>query len=429
MIMNQDRKRVEHSSDVRDFFGKNGSFIPAADLLLDHKLAHRWFALLNKSVLDDVYTFQEVLQGKSGAEVIINKSHFYMMSSYDYLGLIGHPEIELSSIEAIRKYGTGTGGVRLLTGTNELHEILEKQICDFKGTGAAMVFSSGYLANLAVISALFSNKDVVITDELVHKSILDALKMTGIIHQTFLHNDPDSLKEILTRTTKSMRILIIVEGIYSMDGDICKLPEIIALKEEYGALLMVDEAHSLGVLGVNGSGINSHYKIASSKIDIFSGSLSKAIPSNGGFIAAKKEIILYLKHGSSPFIFSAALTPANTAAAITSIQLMQKETWRFDKLWKNTHQLIRGLKEKNIKIGETESPIIPILFKRNDEALLLSKKLYDKGFIGNAIIYPAVPANKSRLRICCTAAQTSEIINEFSNVLEELIDNDCLLNS
>lgn len=424
--MNRIREKVAHSSDVRAFFCSYPDFTPANIPLLSHKLVHRWFALLNSSVLEDVYTFQEVLQGKSGPEVMINNSPFYMMSSYDYLGLIGHPEIELSAIKAIKKYGTGTGGVRLLTGTNELHETLEKKISDFKGTEAAMVFSSGYMANLAAICALFSNKDIVITDELVHKSILDALKLAGITHQTFRHNDMNSLKKLLAKTNSSQRVLIIVEGIYSMDGDICRLPEIVALKEEYGALLMIDEAHSLGVLGTNGCGINDHFNIASCRIDIFTGSLSKAIPSNGGFIAAKKELILYLKHGSSPFIFSAALTPANTAAAITSMQLMQKEIWRFETLWKNTNQLISGLKNKSINIGRTASPVIPILFNSNAEALLVAKKLFDEGFIANAIVFPAVPVNKARIRICCTAAYSPELINQFINTLHKYINSKVL---
>ncbi len=416
--MNDIRKKVAHSSDVRAFFCDNPNFTPKTPLL-SHLLVHRWFRLLNSSIIEDVYTFQEVLQGKSGPEVVINNSSFYMMSSYDYLGLIGHPQIEFSAIEAIKKYGTGTGGVRLLTGTNELHEVLEKDISDFKGTEAAMLFSSGYMANIAVISALFSNKDIVIADELVHKSISDALKLAGITHLSFRHNDPDSLKKILLNTNSTQRILIIIEGIYSMDGDICRLPEIIALKETYGALLMIDEAHSLGVLGKNGCGINDHFKIDSSRIDIFTGSLSKAIPSNGGYVAGKKELILYLKHGSSPFIFSAALTPANTAAAIASIQLMQKETWRLKALWKNTNQLMNGIKEKNINVGKTTSPIIPILIKSDKQALLVAKKLFDEGFIANAIVFPAVPVKKARLRICCTAAHSPEIIDKFINTLAE----------
>lgn len=420
------REKVQHSSDVRTYFYQHPGFIPSKHSLLANRSAQRWLTMLNASVEEDVYTYQEVLQGKSGACVRINNASFYMMSSYDYLGLIGHPEIEEAAIDAIKTYGTGTGGVRLLTGTNELHEILEKEISDFKGTEAAMVFSSGYMANLAIISALFSQKDTVIVDEFVHKSIIEALKLAGITYQTFQHNNASSL-EILLAAKTSNRTLIIIDGVYSMDGDICKLPEIVSLKEKYGALLMIDEAHSLGVLGVNGSGVNSHFNIGADKIDIFSGSLSKAIPSNGGYIATKKELILYLKHGSSPFIFSAALTPANTAAAISSIQLMQKETWRLDKLWKNTNRLISGLKQKGINIGETESPVIPIILKSTAEALLMAKKLFNEGFIACPVIFPAVPANKSRLRICSTADQTPEIIDDFINTVEQLIQKDCIL--
>jgi 8-amino-7-oxononanoate synthase len=420
--MSLDKKKVTHTSDVRTFFSDHPNHVLADHYpLLSCRLAHRWFQLLNDSVADDVYTFQEVLQGKSGAEVKINSHPFYMMSSYDYLGLISHPEIELAAINAIKKYGTGTGGVRLLTGTNELHEELEKVISNLKGTESAVVFSSGYMANLAVITSLFSSKDIIITDEFVHKSIVDALKLAGITHQVFRHNDPDSLKCLLDKTKLTMRILIIVDAVYSMDGDICILPRIVELKEKYGALLMVDEAHSIGVLGNNGSGVNFHFNIDSSKIDIFSGSLSKAIPSNGGFIAAKKELILFLKHASSPFIFSAAPTPANTAAAIAAIEVMQKETWRLENLWKNTDRLLKNLKSLNLDTGKSESPVIPILFKKNEEALQLSKKLFDAGFIANAVVYPAVSVNRSRLRICCTAAHTPVIIDEFCYAMQKSI--------
>ncbi|MEO6220157.1 MAG: aminotransferase class I/II-fold pyridoxal phosphate-dependent enzyme [Ginsengibacter sp.] len=409
-----------HTSNVRDFFEKNPDFTPGQDQLLNYKWSRRWFDWLRACAGGDVYTFQEVMQGKSGSKVLINDSSFFMMSSYDYMGLIGHPEIEEAAIEAIKKYGTGSGGVRLLTGTNELHEQLETDISIFKGTEAAMVFSSGYMANMAVIAALFSKNDLIITDEYIHRSIADAIKLAGITPVSFRHNDAQSLKEILSNAPASVRKLIIVEGIYSMDGDICNLPDIVQMKEEYNALLMIDEAHSLGVLGEDGRGLNYHFNIPSEKIDIFTGSLSKAVPSNGGFIAAREKDIVYLKHGAAPFMFSAASTPANTAAAIAALRIFREENYRQDNLWKNSRLLINKLRSIGIDTGLSESPIVPVICGSNESAFCLSKKLFDEGYITTAVIYPAVPTGKARLRLCCTAALTVDLIDQFVCTLDRI---------
>lgn len=417
--------QIAHTSNVREFFVNNPSFSSRQDQLLNYKWAHRWFDWLQACAEGDVYTFQEVLQGKSGAKVMINNAPFFMMSSYDYLGLIGHPEIEAAAIEAIKKYGTGTGGVRLLAGTNELHEKLEKDISTFKGTEAAMVFSSGYMANMAVIAALFSKNDLIITDEYIHRSITDSIKLAGITPVSFRHNDPESLQEILSNASASVRKLIIVEGVYSMDGDICDLPQIVQLKEQYNALLMVDEAHSLGVLGENGQGVNYHFNIPSERIDIFTGSLSKAVPSNGGFIAARERDIVYLKHGGAPYMFSAASTPANTAAAIAALRLIRVENYRLNNLWQNARLLISGLQSNGIATGLSESPIVPLISGTNESAFRLSKSLFGEGYITSAVIYPAVPAGKARLRLCCTAAHTKEIINDFVNTIAEVYPHCC----
>ena len=412
--------KTAHTSNIRAFFEKNPDFLPGEDQLLNYKWAHRWFDWLQASAEDDVYTFQEVMQGKSGTEVMINGFSFFMMSSYDYMSLIGHPEIEKAAIEAIKKYGTGSGGVRLLTGTNELHEQLENDLSIFKGTEAAMVFSSGYMANMTVIAALFSKNDLIITDEYIHRSIGDAIKLAGIVPVSFRHNDAQSLKEILSKAPRSVRKLIIVEGIYSMDGDICNLPEIVALKERYNALLMIDEAHSLGVLGENGRGVNYHFNIPSEKIDIFTGSLSKAVPSNGGFIAAREKDVVYLKHGGAPFMFSAASTPANTAAAIASLRIFREENYRQNNLWKHSRLLIDKLKSIGVDTGLSGSPIVPIICGSNESAFCLSKKLFDEAYITNAVIYPAVPAGKARLRLCCTAALTEDLIDQFVHTLSRI---------
>lgn len=206
-----------------------------------------------------------------------------------------------------------------------------------------------------------------------------------------------------------------------MDGDICNLPEIVQLKEEFDALLMIDEAHSLGVLGEQGRGVNYHFNIPSEKIDIFTGSLSKAIPSNGGFIAAREKDIVYLKHGGAPYMFSAASTPANTAAAIAGLRIMRQGNKRMENLWENTRLLIKGLQSAGLDTGAAETPIVPLITGTNESAFRLSKKLFDEGYISSAVIYPAVPAGKARLRLCCTAGHTREIIQQFITTVEKNI--------
>lgn len=414
------KESTEYPSLVKDFFSRNPLFNSHDHLILDHRPAHHWFELLKYGAEENLYNFQEIMNGKSGAEVNIRNSSVYMMSSYDYLGLIGHKEIESAAISAIHEYGTGTGGVRLLTGTNELHCQLERAISRFTSFDATMVLSSGYMANLAAVAGLFSKNDLVIADENIHRSITDAIKVAGITPVNFQHNDISSLRSLLEKHHSQKRKLIIVEGIYSMDGDICPLPEIVALKEEFNTFLMVDEAHSLGVLGKTGKGVLEHFSINPAKIDIMTGSLSKAIPANGGFISAKEEVIIYLKHGGAPYMFSAALSPANTAAALSSLEIIGKENWRLEKLWKNTGQMMEGLLKSGMNTGNSTSPVIPVICGSIQKAVKLSKGCLDNGFMANSVIFPAVPFNKARLRLCCTAAHSPEMIDQFLSVLDKL---------
>ncbi|WP_373493336.1 aminotransferase class I/II-fold pyridoxal phosphate-dependent enzyme [Aquiflexum sp.] len=402
------------SPQLEDFFHSYPQYNPAKEELLDIRPAHRWFEQLHRCVDADTYIFQKMYEGRQGPEALVEGRTLHVFSSYDYLGLIGHPAIDEAAINAIKVFSTGTGGVRLLTGTNELHDKLEHTICNFKKTESALAFTSGYLANLAAIAGLFDGRDVAIVDEYIHRSIIDAIRLAGIPCKTFKHNDLSSLRDVLTKNSGiARRALIIAEGIYSMDGDICPLPEIVALKEEFGAILLIDEAHSLGVLGKNGRGVDEYYGIDPNRIDIFTGSLSKAIPSNGGFIAAREDVIHFLKHGGAPFMFSAALSPPNAAAALTAIEVLKNELWRIKELWKNTEILLEGLKSMNINIGHSESPVIPIICGSNEKAFRLSKYLYDAGFLATSVIYPAVPHEMARIRLCCTATMKPEIIYDF----------------
>lgn len=382
--------------------------------LLDHRTARRWLDVVAWGAREELYTFQQALESKSGPQVEVRGQTFGMLSSYDYLGLIGHPVIEAAAISAVRKFGTGTGGVRLLTGTNTLHRQLEERLAAFKRTEAAITFTSGYAANLAVFAALLEPRDRVVVDERIHRSIVDALRMAKVPYVTFRHNDPQSLEDVLRDKPRSRRTrtLIAVEGVYSMDGDVCPLPEIVRLKEQYGAFLLVDEAHALGVLGPTGRGADEHFGLPAGAVDLWTGSLSKTIPANGGYLAGSRQLILYLQHGSAPFMFSAALCPAAAGAALSALDVIEREPERLRRLWTNAAYLHDSLRGLGYDIGSSASPVIPVMAGDDEAAYRLARHLFDCGFLASAVVFPAVPSGKARLRLCATAAQAPEMLEE-----------------
>jgi 8-amino-7-oxononanoate synthase len=387
------------------YFKKGGGAIPPSGPLLKSSSAQRLISSIGWASRSDLYLYQQPFEKKSGAWVYLNGRRYLMISSYDYLGLIGHPAIESAAVEAIHKYGTGTGGVRLLTGTTDLHCHLERELAAFKGTEAALTFSSGYLANLATVSSLLGPSDRIIIDSKAHRSIVEACRLSRVPTERFDHNSPSSLKNKLEKKPTGRRTLIIVEGIYSMDGDLCSLPEILELKKKYDACLMVDEAHSFGVLGAKGRGVDEHFGIEPKDVDIWMGSLSKAIPSNGGFIAGPKDLIIYLQHAAPPFIFSAALCPAAVAAAREALRVIEREPERLVKLKNNAVFLRDRLKELGYDTGLSESPVIPIILGDQEKTLRLTRKLFDLGIIAVPITKPAVSPSGTRIRLCATAAQ------------------------
>lgn len=415
---------AENQSSVLDdpfdgFFMNNGQWIPEKGELLDISPARSWFKIFNWGVKKDLYTFQQAFESQSAPRVRLKGRELIMISSYDYLGLIGHPQIEAAAAEAIQMYGTGTGGVRLLTGTNKLHRQFELELAKFKGVGAAITFSSGYLANLAIISALLDRRDRVILDACAHRSIVDACRLARVQVQRFRHNDPASLAEILEQPPFGRRTLIVAEGVYSMDGDICPLPEIVNLKKKYGAFLMIDEAHSFGVLGKTGRGVDEHFGMSAKEVDIWMGSLSKAIPSNGGFLAGPRELIIYLQHGAAPFMFSAALSPASVAAARKSLRILRKEPERLDKLMENANFLRSALNDLGFDTGTSESHVIPIIVGNDKKAYWLARDLFGQGVAASAVVFPAVPKGLARLRLCATAAHDKKtlqrVLKAFKN--------------
>jgi len=384
--------------------------------LLDIPEARRWRDIVTWGIRTGLYTYQQPFTAKSGPLCELDGRSYRMMSSYDYLGLLGHPEIDQAAHEAIRRYGTGTGGVRLLTGSTALHYELDDRIARFKGTEAALSFSSGYAANIAAISALFKSGDRIIVDARSHRSIADACRVARVREEAFSHNDMNALEEMLKSHSGRGRTLVIVEGVYSMDGDVCLLPDILSLKKKYGFFLMVDEAHSFGTIGVTGRGVDDYFGLPTDEVDIWMGSLSKAIPSCGGFIAGSREMILHLQHGSGPFMFSAAAAPATAAAALAALNILEHEPERLLRLAENAAFLRRRLHALEFDTGLSVSHVIPIILGSDLAAYSFSRALFEKGTIALAIVSPAVSRGAARLRLCATAVQSRDF-------LESVIDD------
>ena len=403
--LDQDRAAVP-TSETRDGGASQDGERPAR-FLLDGE-ARRWSRLIDQAESYEV--LQRTLEAKSGPHTVIEGREFVVISAYDYLGLIGHPLIDAAAARAIEEFGTGTGGVRLLTGTNSLHTELERDLAAFKGTEAAMTFSSGFLANIAVITTLMGPRDRVILDECCHRSIRDACRMADASVVRFLHNDVADLEKKLRQPARG-RTLIVIEGIYSMDGDICPLPEIVEMKERFGAFLMVDEAHAIGVLGPTGRGTQDHFGMPSVGVDIWMGSLSKAIPASGGFLAGDAALIRFLRYVASPYVFSAALTPASTAAARAALEVMLNEHDRHRRLADNAEFLRGSLNRMGFDTGTSTTPVIPVLLRNEEHTLRAARTLFEAGILATPVCFPAVPRGAARLRLCASAGHDRDTLD------------------
>lgn len=391
---------------------------PDSGALLDTPSARHWMDLLAWGSRNDLYTFQQALDGRSGPRVQVGGRPYLMASSYDYLGLIGHPALDAAAMDAITRFGTGTGGVRILTGTTGLHRELESELARFKGTEAALVYSSGYAANVAVLQALLGPEDLVIADERIHRSVVDGCRLARVPVRSFTHNDPVDLLRRLDAGCPA-RTLVIIEGIYSMDGDIAPLPEILDLKRRHRFFLMVDESHSLGILGATGRGLDEHWN-APDGVDFWTGSLSKAIPSGGGFVAGRRDLIIYLQHGSGPFVFSAALNPAAAGAALAALGVIQSERWRMTAVRNNGTRLRDGLHELGFDTGASQTSLVPVILGDDVRAYCMARELWRRGILACAITYPAVPVGGSRLRLCVTAGHLPDDIEAILHAFHDL---------
>jgi 8-amino-7-oxononanoate synthase len=412
---------ADYTRDPFDGFfdGRSTEEIIADSPLLDTPNVRRWFDLFQTGLAESLYTYQLPLSQAPGPESGALGSAFTMFSSYSYLGLIGHPRIATAVKEAVERYGTSTGGVRLLTGTLELHHELEHELAAFLRQEAAATFGSGYDANVAAITSLFGQGDVAILDQYAHQSIVDGVRMAGCELRKFRHNDVDDLMRRLRQAKNrgAERILIAVDSVFSMDGDQAPLSEIIDLKKKYGAFLLVDEAHSIGAVGHSGRGICEEQRLNPADIDILTGSLSKAIPSSGGFVAGSLALKIYIQHGSAPYMFSAAMTPANAAAALEALRMVQEEPEHMERVRFNTQRLRRGLNALGLQTTSSTTPVVPVLLGDEWKAYRWARRLLELGVFVSAVVYPAVSPGQARLRLCATAAHREE---HFDRLFEGL---------
>ncbi|UOR12650.1 glycine C-acetyltransferase [Halobacillus amylolyticus] len=369
--------------------------------------------------MKDEGTFRKLipLESAQGSKVVIKGKEVIQLSSNNYLGLTSHPKMKKAADEANEKYGVGTGSVRTIAGTLQMHEDFEEKLAEFKHTEAALVFQSGFTTNQGVLSSILSDQDVVISDELNHASIIDGIRLTKASRKIYKHVDMDSLEQALKESSDFRTRLVVTDGVFSMDGNIAPLPQIVELAEKYDALIMVDDAHASGVLGDNGRGTVNHFGL-DGRVHIQVGTLSKAIGVLGGYVASTKTLREYLIHKGRPFLFSTSHPPAVTAANDAAIDVLLEEPELIEKLWDNTKFFKDGLEKLGFDTGISETPITPVMI--GDDALThkFSDELFKEGVFAQGIVFPTVQRGKGRIRTIVTAEHTEEELQEALHAFE-----------
>lgn len=366
--------------------------------------------------------YRPISSGQDPVVRMADGSNALMFGSNSYLGLSDDPRLKEAAIEAIRKYGTSCSGSRFLNGTLDIHEELEAKLAKFVGKSQAVTFSTGFQVNLGVVSALGPRGGFIFLDSLDHACIIDGSRLSFSEVRKFPHNDMATLERKLKLTPRKAPKMIVVDGVYSMEGDICPLPELVRLGEKYNAIVMVDDAHGLGVLGENGSGTANHFGLTD-RTDLIMGTFSKSFGSLGGFIAGDDDIINYLKHQSRSLIFSASMTPAAVAAASKAIDIMIEEPERRENLWKVTRHAQQAFKEAGFDTGHTQSPIIPLFVRDTMKAMKIVRMAYDQGVFITPVIAPAVPEKDVLIRFALMATHTVEQVDEAVEKLTGIFDS------
>ena len=384
------------------------------------------FDIVKEAKAQDIYPYFHCLN--SGQDIVVNMEghRVIMIGSNNYLGLTSHPEVKEAGIKAIEKYGTGCSGSRFLNGTLDLHKQLEKDLAEFLHKEDCMTFSTGFQSNLGIISAIAGRNDYIICDKENHASIYDGCRLSYAKMLRYEHNDMADLERQLQAVPKDKGILIVTDGVFSMGGDICKLPEIVELKKKYGARLMVDDAHGLGVIGKGGRGTGEYFDLEE-EVDIIMGTFSKSLASLGGYMAAKASVIEYVRHTSRPFIFSASITPASVACAIKSLEILKKEPERVQNLQNIANFMREELRKNGVPIkenGNSVTPIIPIDTYGDYRTFYACKVLFEKGVYVNPTISPAVPVGEAIIRTSYTATHTKELMTEAASIIGDVFKNE-----
>jgi len=365
-----------------------------------------------------LYPYFRVIESAQDPEIIMNGRKMIMVGSNNYLGLTSHPKVKEAAIEAIKKYGTGCAGSRFLNGTLDIHVKLEEKLAGFIRKESALIFSTGFQVNLGVISALVGKDDIVIIDKMDHASIIDGCRLSFGEVKKFKHNDMSDLERLLTEYEDKDK-LIVVDGVFSMEGDIANLPEIVALAKKYGARIMVDDAHGIGVLGKTGRGTAEHFGLED-EVDLIMGTYSKSLASIGGFISGSADIIHYIKHLARPLIFSASPPPASVASVSAAVEIIENEPERREMLWKNTTKMLNGFKNLGFDTGHSQTPIIPVIVGEDEKAFLMAMMLQEEGVFANVAVTPAVPAGMALIRTSYMATHTDEHLNIVLKAFEKV---------
>src|SRR3954463_14760650 len=365
-----------------------------------------------------------VLEDEQAPECTVDGKHVINLASNNYLGLTTHPKLREAAIAAIEQYGVGSGAVRTVSGTMSIHMQLEEKIARFKNTEACVVFQSGFAANAGTVSSVLGKDDVIISDELNHASIIDGCRLSKAAIKVFPHKDAGAARKILESLPANQRKLLITDGVFSMDGDLGALPELCALAEEFGCIMMVDDAHASGVFGKNGRGTIDHFNVHG-RVDIQVGTLSKAVGALGGYVAGSKALIEFLYHRARPFLFSTSHPPSVAATCIAAFEVLEQEPERIERLWENTRFWKKELGLLGFDIGgkttpASETPITPIIIGDGKTTMDFSRELFKEGVMGTGIAFPTVPEGKARIRTIMTATHTQEELQQALTVLKSV---------